>query len=253
MDFVEESSLRSQWSADLRPSSMTNEPNAHRLATKLFVCPSDIIEPIFGLREEEDDEDEDDEHFTASLRSRSAIATKQTSPANLMYLPTATYVGVFGTVEADEITDDEVIRNGTPTVGDGSVVHDRRIRLAHLRRGTSKTILVGERTMAMVPSTWLGVDMRGDDAPCRLVGSAMTRPNCEDCDECEFSSRHRSGVNFLWADGRVALVADAVDSKTYQDSSNQGWGRCREWFSQQKAPNLWQRLLYQRAGWPKSH
>ena len=73
--------------------------------------------------------------------------------------------------------------------------------------------------MARAPSTWLGVDVLGEDAECRLVGSAITRPNCEECDECEFDSRHPGGVNFLWADGRVGLVSDSVDTAVYRQSS----------------------------------
>jgi prepilin-type processing-associated H-X9-DG protein len=80
----------------------------------------------------------------------------------------------------------------------------------------SRTLVVGERTMARVPSTWLGVDLRGEDAACRLVGSAMTHPNCRECDECEFASRHAGGANFLWADGRVDLLSEAIDSAEYR-------------------------------------
>jgi prepilin-type processing-associated H-X9-DG protein len=128
-----------------------------------------------------------------------------------MTLPTANYMGVFGTTEADD--------EPTTLPSDGTIVHDRRVRMADLERGTSRTLLVGERTMAMVPSTWLGVDASGEDAQCRLVGSAMTRPNCEECDECEFSSRHSGGTNFLWADGHVELIADDVETALYRQYS----------------------------------
>jgi prepilin-type processing-associated H-X9-DG protein len=90
------------------------------------------------------------------------------------------------------------------------------VRYADLERGQSHTLLVGERTTAMVPSTWLGVDFRGEDAACRLVGSAITTPSCETCDECEFGSRHSGGSNFAWADGHVTLVDDNIDPAEYQ-------------------------------------
>jgi prepilin-type processing-associated H-X9-DG protein len=68
----------------------------------------------------------------------------------------------------------------------------------------------------MAPSTWLGVNFRGEDAACRLVGSAITSPNCMSCDECEFSSRHRGSANFVCADGHVDVVADDISPIEYQ-------------------------------------
>ena len=73
--------------------------------------------------------------------------------------------------------------------------------------------------MARVPGTWLGVDRQGADAACRLVGNALTSPNCELCDECEFDSRHPGGWDFLWADGRVSLVSESINSLEYQRMS----------------------------------
>jgi len=90
------------------------------------------------------------------------------------------------------------------------------VRFADLQRGQSHTIIVGERTTAMVPSTWFGVHFRGEDAACRLVGSAMTNPNCETCDECEFGSRHSGGSNFVWGDGHVSLLMHDIDPHEYQ-------------------------------------
>jgi prepilin-type processing-associated H-X9-DG protein len=118
-------------------------------------------------------------------------------------------VGVFGTFEADE--------PDCHVPGDGTFIDSRSIRFEDVQRGLTNTLFVGERTMAQVPSTWLGVDARGADAACRLVGNAATTPNCRDCDECEFTSRHPGGVNFLWGDGRVTLVSEAIDSLEYQN------------------------------------
>lgn len=158
----------------------------------LYLCPSDITEPAFLLSSEN-------------------RATGDSSP--LFELPTASYIGVFGVHEPDEHDP------SCPSEGEGTFLVSRSIRLADLQRGASNTIIIGERTMSRVPATWLGVDRLGADSECRLLGSAITSPNCHDCDECEFDSRHPGGSNFLWADGHVRLVSEDIDSKEYQRMS----------------------------------
>lgn len=160
---------------------------ARQTSLPLLLCPSDIAEPTFTLYAEK--------------------GPSGSAPA-LVDLPTANYVGVFGTFEAD----DEI---PTPP-GDGVFIGAQSVRFAEIRGGLSNTIVVGERTMARVPSTWLGVDFRGEDAACRLVGNATTSPNCGACDECEFDSRHPGGANFLWGDGHVRLVSENIDSVEYR-------------------------------------
>jgi prepilin-type processing-associated H-X9-DG protein len=173
------------------------------LGLALMICPSDLTEPSFDLYESTP---EPEEEVGSSEGSRDEL---------LIRLPTANYVGVYGTVEADEYYSE--LREGTSQRADGAIVFDRVLQFADLTRGLSKTLLVGERTMATVPSTWLGVDLRGEDAECRLTGSAMNHPNCETCDECEFTSRHAGGSYFLWADGHVSLVSETIDPIAYRE------------------------------------
>ena len=153
----------------------------------LLICPSDIIEPSFAL-----------------LADTAAYSTS----GPLVELPTASYVGVFGTFEADE--------GVPPPPGDGAFIGTRPVRFVEFERGLSSTFLVGERTMERVPSTWLGVDFRGEDAACRIVGNAATSPNRPGTDECEFCSRHPDHANFLWGDGHVGAVSSLVDSAAYR-------------------------------------
>jgi prepilin-type processing-associated H-X9-DG protein len=75
---------------------------------------------------------------------------------------------------------------------------------------------VGERTARKLPSTWLGFDLRGEDAAGRVTGQAWLGPNRADADECEFDSRHPGGVNFLWGDGHVAWLIDEIDAMLYR-------------------------------------
>jgi prepilin-type processing-associated H-X9-DG protein len=167
----------------------------------IMLCPSDISEQTFELHR-------DETHFRSEPTSDTRSSPTTTISGSLVRLPAANYVGVFGTLEADD--------EFPAPLGDGPIISRRRVRFTDLERGLSHTLLVGERTTAMAPSTWLGVDFRGEDAACRLVGSAVTAPNCEVCDECEFSSRHRQGSHFAWADGHVSLVASDIDSIEYR-------------------------------------
>jgi prepilin-type processing-associated H-X9-DG protein len=161
---------------------------ARRTSIALLLCPSDILEPTFVLHEDD------------------AISG---SNGPLVSLPTASYCGVYGVSEPD---DHKVLA----PPGEGAFEGVRPVRFEELRRGLTNTLLVGERTMAKVPSTWLGVDSRGEDAECRLVGNAMTSPNCSICDECEFDSRHAGGSNFVFGDGRVRLISQSIDRNEYQ-------------------------------------
>lgn len=174
-----------------RDRVLTDPANAavRRVSIGTLLCPSDLHEQTFMLAS--------DSELSHSSRQ-------------LFELPTANYFGVFGIAEPDE--QDPL----NPIVGEGTFIESRPVRMAELQRGASNTLLIGERTMARVPSTWLGVDRFGADSACRLVGNALTAPNCEACDECEFDSRHRGGANFLWGDGRVTLVPDSIDSQLYQ-------------------------------------
>jgi prepilin-type processing-associated H-X9-DG protein len=133
----------------------------------------------------------------------------------LIQLPTANYVGVFGTMEADDSI--------PAPIGDGTFLENRATRFRDFGRGLSQTIVVGERTMAQVPSTWLGVSLLGEDAAARIVGSTLEGINNPLADECDFSSRHPGGANFLWADGHVSFVNEDVDLREYHR-----WARLRE-------------------------
>ncbi|MFO0788415.1 MAG: DUF1559 domain-containing protein [Pirellulales bacterium] len=199
LPFLEEASVTR--SIDLRlPVADAHNEAPRNCDLAIMRCPSDISEPTFELLPEQA------AHKPAAALRSSAAAT--TANNTLVRLPTANYLGVFGTLEADETY--------PAPAGDGTIVSDRTVRFVDLQRGASHTLIIGERPASMVPSTWYGVVFRGEDAACRLVGSAMTAPNCEPCDECEFGSRHSGGSNFAWADGHVTLVSNDIDQTEYQ-------------------------------------
>jgi prepilin-type processing-associated H-X9-DG protein len=201
LPYIEETDVQKRVA---RKASITAAANDFVRNTDLPImrCPSDIAEPTFELFREIS--------HHASARSSAVSEGAPDTPVTdaLVSLPAANYVGVYGTLEADETF--------PAPKGDGPIISDRKVRLEDLSRGQSHTLIIGERTTAMVPSTWLGIDFHGEDAACRIVGSAMTSPNCEPCDECEFASRHSGGANFVWADGHVSLIADDIESYEYQ-------------------------------------
>tara|TARA_R110002049_G_scaffold4601_5_gene32013 strand:+ start:28664 stop:29482 length:819 start_codon:yes stop_codon:yes gene_type:complete len=165
----------------------------------VMLCPSDITEPTFMLFTDHDDDD--------APRVGSTAITLPAVPRELFALPTANYVGVFGTLEPD----DEI----PAPIGDGAFIENRFVRFRDFQRGLSHTLVVGERTMSQVPSTWFGVSLLGEDAAARLVGAALEGINNPLADECDFSSRHPGGASFLWGDGHVQFVAQQIDLNHY--------------------------------------
>lgn len=177
---------------------------ARQTVLEVMRCPSDIAQPFFQLFEEQD------EKVSLGLGGI-AVSRDDAGPAALYDLPVANYVGVFGTLDPD-------ISVPAP-LGDGAFLENRVTRFGDFQRGLSQTLVVGERTMAKVPSTWLGVSLIGEDAAARLVGAALQGINNPLADECDFSSRHPGGANFLWGDGHVSFVTAQIDLALYHQSA----------------------------------
>jgi prepilin-type processing-associated H-X9-DG protein len=178
----------------VRSSITTVSPLALRSTPQVYLCPSDTADPAFELFEEEG------EHETEAQESREVLVA----------LPHANYIGVFGTMDPDDIDGSK---------GDGIFIQERTHRWSEVTRGLSHVMIIGERTARKLPSTWLGVVLEGEDATGRIVGYADVGPNRDDADECEFDSRHPGHVNFLWCDGHVDSTTDGVDPGIYRASA----------------------------------
>ncbi|MCM2374112.1 DUF1559 domain-containing protein [Aporhodopirellula aestuarii] len=208
LPYIEENALASQIDVTLTVNHSRHDI-ARTTSLAMMLCPSDITEPMFTLFEGSEDEEDDNLGRAAMAQSVSP------EPTALLQLPTANYVGMFGTLEADDTIPAQI--------GDGAFLENRAVRFRDFQRGLSNTIIVGERTMAQVPSTWLGVMLAGEDAAARLVGSALEGINNPLADECDHSSRHPGGANFLWGDGHVTFVNEDVSPWEYHH-----WAKLRE-------------------------
>ncbi|MCA9016118.1 MAG: DUF1559 domain-containing protein [Planctomycetaceae bacterium] len=190
LPFLEQSNLASLVDLESAVDAAGNDLS-RTITPPFYRCPSDVADDWFTLFKEHEG------HESSGLKSRSV----------LIDLPSANYVGVYGTSDPDAIVS---------LPGDGVFVANRFIRFTECRNGLSYIIVVGERTARKLPSTWLGIVMEGEDSRGRMVGFAYAGPNRRDADECEFDSRHPGCANFLWGDGHVKSISDSVDMLTYQ-------------------------------------
>lgn len=209
LPYLEQPALAGQVNIKL-PLSDPRHNKAREMSLAIMLCPSDITEPMFTLFENHEDDDEDE-----GPPSMAAAFSATAEPVALMRLPTVNYVAMFGTIEAD----DEI----PAPIGDGAFIENKSRRFRDFQRGLSNTLIAGERTMAQVPSTWIGVSLAGEDAAARLVGSSLEGINNPLADECDYSSRHPGGANFLWGDAHVSFVTEDVDLRLYHQ-----WSQLRE-------------------------
>src|SRR5262245_16721308 len=141
LPYLEESSVGRSINCKLPVADVQNDmPRNSDLP--IMRCPSDISEPTFELLAEQPGAH--DHHGATSALTSTGVAE-----TSLVRLPAANYLGVYGTLEADETF--------PAPAGDGPIVSNRKVRYSDLQHGQSHTLIVGERTTAMAPSTWYGV------------------------------------------------------------------------------------------------
>jgi prepilin-type N-terminal cleavage/methylation domain-containing protein/prepilin-type processing-associated H-X9-DG protein len=127
--------------------------------------------------------------------------------ATICDIASANFIGVFGTDE--------------PGVdGNGMLYRNSTVRIADVTDGTSQTIMVGERSVALAPATWVGAVTGAELFPYNSSNFVLghTRESNGPASPTEvnhFSSRHTGGVNFLFVDGHVKFLTNSVSESVY--------------------------------------
>lgn len=140
----------------------------------------------------------------------------------LARLPTANYIGVFGTEELDGCENapgTAPVKANGQCEGDGVLYHNSRVRIRDITDGTTNTFIIGERkTDSQLGwfSTWPGMVSEGEEAFQRILGSADHVPNDPASHFDDFSSRHTGGAQFVLGDGSVRFISENIDHGLYQ-------------------------------------
>lgn len=143
-------------------------------------------------------------------------------PSNILAtLPTANYVGVFGTEELDGCENAAgvaPVSSAGQCQGDGIFYHNSSVRLRDVTDGTTNTFMVGERKTDAARgwfSTWPGMVAEGEEAFQRVLGSSDHPPNDPAAHFDDFSSAHTGGAQFCLGDGSVRFVSENIDEGVY--------------------------------------
>jgi prepilin-type N-terminal cleavage/methylation domain-containing protein/prepilin-type processing-associated H-X9-DG protein len=132
---------------------------------------------------------------------------------------------------------DGVDDNSTPEHTGVFIRGTAGFRLADVKDGLSTTFFVGERCTTMSWSTWAGAVTGAQDPSVRAPGnfsgaSALVLGHCGPhlpndsivTDADAMSSGHTGGVNFLFGDGSVRMINNAIDMGVYDALATRAGG-----------------------------
>lgn len=197
LPFLEQDNLYKQFDANLAINDTANLLFLDNVLPA-FQCPSDPKPDRWQIEEE---------------GSPGTILTE---------LPTANYIGSFGTEELDGCENSPGVApvNGNgQCVGDGIFYHNSKVRIRDITDGTTNTFMIGERLTNEELgwySTWPGMVAEGEEAFQRILGAADHVPNDPAAHLDDFSSRHTGGAQFTLGDGSVRFISENIDHGIYQ-------------------------------------
>jgi hypothetical protein len=165
-----------------------------------YICPSDILDPVFFIGEGHHDEDEDEDE-----EEHEHGENVDAGPDFLFQIAKSNYVGVYGT---QDIHDDLYS-------GDGLFYGNSRHRFRDILDGLSQTLMVGERSSRLGGSIWHGVIHDANEPAARIIGAADHVPNDPIGHFEDFSSFHADGAHFVLSDGAVRFITRFVDLDVY--------------------------------------
>jgi prepilin-type processing-associated H-X9-DG protein len=104
--------------------------------------------------------------------------------------------------------------------GDGVFYRNSAIRIADITDGTSQTLMVGERSVALAPATWVGAVTGAELFPYNSSNFVLGHTHesngpASPTEVNNFSSRHSGGVNFVFADGHVKFLTNSISQTLY--------------------------------------
>jgi prepilin-type processing-associated H-X9-DG protein len=146
--------------------------------------------------------------------------------ATICDVAAANYVGVFGVSE--------------PGVdGEGIFFRNSKVSIKDVTDGTSKTMIVGERSFRWSQATWTGAvtkanvfpppgslaDAIVENAAAMVLGhTSEGPPNAPGTEANNFSSPHSQGANMLFADGHVRFIPTTIDRFAFRYLSTRAGG-----------------------------